>query len=1058
MLYSERAQNFLMSNLASGEKESALLSRLLLLNVRGVSQPGQVSLPHFCNDCVGKGVEPLLSLSGVDDIFIERLSMDDLKSLRSQLLYLVSCMDRVDAELGKSSLAQEMRQVCLSLQVVIQRYVVMVIQCAELFGLEPRSLSQCGGVMASLAMSNEIPLLTFIKISDFVAAEAGVESAAEFASLFILQVMQRIVSSRSFDVNSEQCSGDVNTIALFLKVSKWNYVAEVISKGALFYPLHLPDPVKLPGQPTSSGGPVHKNVFVLQTSTLVGRLLMPSTVDHVLLSQSEMPKSTKSVCFSNLSRRTLPDLNASLAQARAQLGAVIDSVLSVVQPLIRSEEHIRLLVLKWFSTAIVNSSSRATMGWQQQVAPHGAQLAEHLTSEQAAAQLGGSLQRFRTLTAMQTVRVNGLISSGTALNLAWTIFELCKPIKLNNCGGVDEFFLASTNPIAVELLATLYKESRLGDAERLEEIRSKTGDKLGAFKTHIFWLAVNAIHVLVLPSCKEAEMTIQCASVLHRDKKEGPMNDAFGEFHCFEAIYHHPRFMDALAHVVNLMLVMILKCAVQPSAAGSDPPSVSPSKPFECLDIRHDSDSNFSDSMAVLPSCMLEEIVELLDFYRLMKDVARSNSRDMTDLLDADLFLQFMIWTLGSDKIRNPSIRGKAAKVLIALTKDPRFSSRILLAPYSVRNITPACIRVFSAVEKTKQSYYDIRMHVKFELRIPIQQLFELLLNSEDHRRELKTFVTEFRDDFYRFASQLLNDTTYLLEEGLETLIAIRKKESLSSSVETEQQGEEGTAGLGVERGVEEDDQNAQGQDIYRRSRHDPIEHCRQYMRMGHQTMSTLHQMCKQTCEVLVDDKVVLDQMITSCLDPSLDRLVGPKCLQLKGQHEKNFAFFEFDPKQLLFQILEMYVYLARGDRREKVAKVLSEDKRYYRPETLRKAISIAKREHLIRAEMLKEFEEFSKFTNEMSQSLLSVMDSVEIPDEFLDPIMAELMADPVLLPTSNNIMDKRHIMRIILSDDHDPFNRQPLKPQDLVPQEDLKRRIHQFCATHKIPLDQTDE
>ena len=93
-----------------------------------------------------------------------------------------------------------------------------------------------------------------------------------------------------------------------------------------------------------------------------------------------------------------------------------------------------------------------------------------------------------------------------------------------------------------------------------------------------------------------------------------------------------------------------------------------------------------------------------------------------------------------------------------------------------------------------------------------------------------------------------------------------------------------------------------------------------------------------------------------------------------------------------------------------------------------------------------------------MSQSLLSVMDSVEIPDEFLDPIMAELMVDPVLLPTSNNIMDKRHIMRIILSDDHDPFNRQPLKPQDLVPQEDLKRRIHLFCATHKIPLDEAHE
>jgi hypothetical protein len=211
--------------------------------------------------------------------------------------------------------------------------------------------------------------------------------------------------------------------------------------------------------------------------------------------------------------------------------------------------------------------------------------------------------------------------------------------------------------------------------------------------------------------------------------------------------------------------------------------------------------------------------------------------------------------------------------------------------------------------------------------------------------------------------------------------------------------------------------------------------------------------MCKQTCDVLVDDKVVLDQMITSCLDPSLDRLVGPKCLQLKGQQGSNFGFYEFDPKKLLYQILEMYVFLARGDRRERVAKALSEDQRYFRPETLRKAISIARREHLIQPDMLKEFEEFAKYTNEFASNLSSVMDSVEIPDEFMDPIMAELMVDPVLLPTSNNVMDKRHIMRIIMSDDHDPFNRQPLRPQDLVPQDDLRRRIHEFCIAHKIPL-----
>jgi hypothetical protein len=351
-------------------------------------------------------------------------------------------------------------------------------------------------------------------------------------------------------------------------------------------------------------------------------------------------------------------------------------------------------------------------------------------------------------------------------------------------------------------------------------------------------------------------------------------------------------------------------------------------------------------------------------------------------------------------------------------------------------------------------------MHIKFELRIPIQQLFELLLNIEEHRTQLREFVSDFRDDFYKFASQLLNDTTYLLEEGLDTLMAIRKKDAEGVAVgpEASSSEEAGTAGLGVNRGVEAEDQNEGGEDIYRRSRHNPIDHCKQYMRMGHQTMSTLHQMCKQTCEVMADDKVVLEQMITSCLDPSLDRLVGPKCLELKGQKSRyDFAQFEFDPKKLLNQIIEMYVYLSRGERRERVAKVLSEDLRYYRPETLRKAINIARREHLIAPEMLKEFEEFVKFTNEYATNVKSAMDSVEIPEEFLDPIMAEIMVDPVLLPTSHNIMDRKHIMRIILGDDHDPFNRQPLKPGDLVPQDDLRKRIHEFCKINRIPLD-TDE
>lgn len=50
-----------------------------------------------------------------------------------------------------------------------------------------------------------------------------------------------------------------------------------------------------------------------------------------------------------------------------------------------------------------------------------------------------------------------------------------------------------------------------------------------------------------------------------------------------------------------------------------------------------------------------------------------------------------------------------------------------------------------------------------------------------------------------------------------------------------------------------------------------------------------------------------------------------------------------------------------------------------------------------------------------------------DIPDEFLDPLMYTLMEDPVLLPTSNTIIDRSTIIQHLLSDQHDPFNRSPL-------------------------------
>ena len=50
------------------------------------------------------------------------------------------------------------------------------------------------------------------------------------------------------------------------------------------------------------------------------------------------------------------------------------------------------------------------------------------------------------------------------------------------------------------------------------------------------------------------------------------------------------------------------------------------------------------------------------------------------------------------------------------------------------------------------------------------------------------------------------------------------------------------------------------------------------------------------------------------------------------------------------------------------------------------------------------------------------------------DPMMCELMEDPVLLPTSGKVMDRKHITRHLLSTPNDPFNRMTLTEEMLKP------------------------
>lgn len=84
---------------------------------------------------------------------------------------------------------------------------------------------------------------------------------------------------------------------------------------------------------------------------------------------------------------------------------------------------------------------------------------------------------------------------------------------------------------------------------------------------------------------------------------------------------------------------------------------------------------------------------------------------------------------------------------------------------------------------------------------------------------------------------------------------------------------------------------------------------------------------------------------------------------------------------------------------------------------------------------------------NRLSQDSKALMDVLgdDIPENFLDPISFDLLNDPVKLPSSGQILNRRTIKQHLLNDEHDPFNRAPLKYKDLIEVPEFKRQIEEW-------------
>jgi len=217
-------------------------------------------------------------------------------------------------------------------------------------------------------------------------------------------------------------------------------------------------------------------------------------------------------------------------------------------------------------------------------------------------------------------------------------------------------------------------------------------------------------------------------------------------------------------------------------------------------------------------------------------------------------------------------------------------------------------------------------------------------------------------------------------------------------------------------------------------------DHIKYYMLLAYESLDLLYFISVQLQTPFFHEHIL--PRVATLVSVYLDRLAG-RTAQLKL---KNKDQYNFKPKFLLTTIVKMVVALSDN---EEFLSALVGDDALFRQEYYEKAIRFLRKNNLL---PLREVDTFES----LLQKLISKADARrnieailgDIPDKFLDPLMYTLMRDPVRLPAANSkeyVMDRKVIERHLLNNPNNPFTRDPLTVEQLVPDPDLKKEIEKW-------------
>ncbi|CAJ1085414.1 ubiquitin conjugation factor E4 B isoform X2 [Xyrichtys novacula] len=609
-------------------------------------------------------------------------------------------------------------------------------------------------------------------------------------------------------------------------------------------------------------------------------------------------------------------------------------------------------------------------------------------------------------------------TDGFMLNFLWVLQQLSMKIKLET---VDPYYIFHprcrlvVSPEETRLKSTM--EELKSWITELHEDPTKFSEP--KFPTECFFLTLHTHHLSILPGCRRYIRRLRAIRELNRTVeelknsesqwKDSPLASRHREMlkRCKTQLKKLVR-AKACADVGLLDENLLRRCLqFYSTVIQLILRMVDPAYPNITLPLNPEIPKSF----AALPEFYIEDVAEFLLF------VVQYSPQVLYEPCVQDIVTFLVVFICSQNYIRNPYLIAKLVEVLFVTNpavqpRTQRFSEMMENHPLSVKQLVPALMKFYTDVEHTgaTSEFYD-----KFTIRYHISTIFKSLWQNLAHHG---TFMEEFNSgkQFVRYINMLINDTTFLLDESLESLKRIHE-------VQEEMKNKELWEQLPREQQQSRQSQLTQDERV-----------SRSYLALATETVEMFHILTKQVQKPFLRPE--LGPRLAAMLNFNLQQLCGPKCRDLKVENPEKYGF---EPKKLLDQLTDIYLQLDCA----RFAKAIADDQRSYSRELFEEVISKMRKAGIKSSIAIEKFKLLLEKVEEIvAKNSQSEMDYSDAPDEFKDPLMDTLMTDPVILP-SGNIMDRSIILRHLLNSPTDPFNRQPLTESMLESVPELKERIH---------------